>query len=179
MENKTTNRAKMSNKRCIKVRLQYLQRGYKASEATSLATCFALLVFTFNSGFPGWLTWFSLQIFCLNNTIHFSLANNSAGFKRRWFKMTVFAHSQTTNKLSLWMKLPTIPPGLADTIVKYRPLSEPIRLQDLEDSEYNSLGHCQTGHEVVSLLEMKEVTGCKLYNNNNNNNNNNYIAHFL
>ena len=31
-------------------------------------------------------------------------------------------------------KLPTIPPELADKIVKYRPLSEPIRLQDLEDS---------------------------------------------
>ena len=43
MENKTTNRAKMSNKRCIKARLQYLQRGYKASEATSRAACFALL----------------------------------------------------------------------------------------------------------------------------------------
>ena len=49
--------------------------------------------------------------------------------------MTVFAHSQTTNKLVLWMKLPaTILPGLAGKIVKYRPLSEPIRLQDLEDS---------------------------------------------
>ena len=43
LENKTTNRAKMSNKRCIKARLQYLQPGYKASEATSRATCFALL----------------------------------------------------------------------------------------------------------------------------------------
>ena len=31
-ENKTINRAKMSNKQCIKARLQYLQRGYKASE---------------------------------------------------------------------------------------------------------------------------------------------------
>ena len=30
------------------------------------------------------------------------------------------------------MKLPTIPPGLAGKIVKNRPLSEPIRLQDLE-----------------------------------------------
>ena len=41
-------------------------------------------------------------------------------------------HIQQTN---LWMKkLPTIPPELADKIVKYRPLSEPIRLQDLEDS---------------------------------------------
>ena len=36
--------------------------------------------------------------------------------------MTVFAHSQTTHKL------------VAGKIVKYRPLSEPIRLQDLEDS---------------------------------------------
>ena len=32
------------------------------------------------------------------------------------------------------MKLPTIPLRLAGKIVKYRPLSEPIRLQDLEDS---------------------------------------------
>ena len=32
------------------------------------------------------------------------------------------------------MKLPTIPPGLAGKIIKYRPLSEPIILQDLEDS---------------------------------------------
>lgn len=30
-------------------------------------------------------------------------------------------------------------------------------------SDYNSLGHYQTGHEVISLLEMKDVTGCKLY----------------
>ena len=32
------------------------------------------------------------------------------------------------------MKLPTIPPGLAAKNAKYRPLSEPVRLQDLEDS---------------------------------------------
>ena len=32
------------------------------------------------------------------------------------------------------MKLPTIPTGLASKIIKIRPLSEPIRLQDLEDS---------------------------------------------
>ena len=32
------------------------------------------------------------------------------------------------------MKLSTIPPGLASKIVKYRPLSEPIRLQGLDDS---------------------------------------------
>ena len=31
------------------------------------------------------------------------------------------------------MKLPTIPPGLAGKIVKYRPLSKPITSQDLED----------------------------------------------
>ena len=42
-----------------------------------------------------------------------------------------------TNKqqTNLWIKLPTIPPGLADKIVKYRPLSEPIRLQDFARSQ--------------------------------------------
>ena len=35
--------SKMSNRRCLKARLQYLQHSYKASEATSWATCFALL----------------------------------------------------------------------------------------------------------------------------------------
>ena len=41
-------------------------------------------------------------MFCLNNKIQFSLANakNSASFKRKkWLKITGFAHSQTTNKL--------------------------------------------------------------------------------
>ena len=33
------------------------------------------------------------------------------------------------------MKLPTIPPGLAGKIVKYRPLSEPIRLPDSARSQ--------------------------------------------
>ena len=32
------------------------------------------------------------------------------------------------------MKLLTIPPGLAGKILKYRPLLEPIKVQDLEDS---------------------------------------------
>ena len=35
MENKTTNRAKMSNKRCIKARLQYLQGSYNCLLYTS------------------------------------------------------------------------------------------------------------------------------------------------
>ena len=39
-------------------------------------------------------------------------------------------HKQQTN---LWMKLPTIPSGLAGKIVKYRPLLKAIRMQDLED----------------------------------------------
>ena len=46
MENKTAKRAKILNNRGIKARLWYLQelqRGHKASEATSLAACFALL----------------------------------------------------------------------------------------------------------------------------------------
>ena len=46
--------------------------------------------------------------------------------------MTVLLiHKQQTNLL---MKLPIIPPGLVGKIVKYRPLSEPIRPQDLGDS---------------------------------------------
>ena len=122
------NRAKMS--RCIK------------QDCSTYSTVIKLVkrhheppVLLYFSGFPGWLAWFSLQIFCLNNKIHFSLANanNSASFKRKmvWKWRFLLIHKQQTN---LWMKLPTIPPGLAGKIVKYRPLSEPIRLQDLEDS---------------------------------------------
>ena len=91
-------------------------------------------VFLYFSCFPDLLAWLSLQIFCLNNKIHFSLANsnNSASFERKmvWKWRFLLIHKQQTN---LWMELPTIPPGLARKIVKYRPLSEPIRLQDLED----------------------------------------------
>ena len=47
----------------------------------------------------------------------------------KWWFLVV--HKQQTK---LWMKLPTIPPGLAGKIVKNCPLSEPIRLQDFEDS---------------------------------------------
>ena len=79
--------------------------------------------------------------------------------------MTVFAHSQTAVVETLCF--------IATLFFFF------VKCLNKSLSEYNSLGHCQTGHEVVSLLEMKEVTGCKLYNNNNNNNNNNYIAHFL
>ena len=50
--------------------------------------------------------------------------------KEKWFWITGFAHSQ--QQTNLWMKLPTIPPGLAGKIVKDCPLSEPTRLQDLE-----------------------------------------------
>ena len=48
-----------------------------------------------------------------------------------WKRLFWLIHKQQTN---LWMKLPTIPPGLAGEIVKYRPFSEPINKQDLEDS---------------------------------------------
>ena len=54
------------------------------------------------------------------------------GLKEKWFENDCFcSFKQQTN---LWMKLPTIPPGLAGKIVKYRPLSQSIRSQDLEDS---------------------------------------------
>ena len=98
----------MSDKRCLKARLQFhsaviVKRHHKPS------------VLIYFSAFSGWPAWFFLQIFCLNNKIHFSSG----------LKMTV--------NENLWMKQPTIPPWLAGKIVKYRPLSEPIRLQDLED----------------------------------------------
>ena len=43
-------------------------------------------------------------------------------------------HKQQTN---LWIKLQPIPLGLAGKIVKNCPLSEPIKLQDLEDSAHS------------------------------------------
>ena len=66
--------------------------------------------------------------------LHFSLANanNSASFKRQMVLNHRFCSFTTTT--SLWMKLPTIPPGLAGMIVKICPLSEPIRSQDFENS---------------------------------------------
>ena len=59
-------------------------------------------------------------------------ANNSASFKRKGLKITVFVHPQTTNKL-VNEAATTIPPGLAGMIAKNGP-REPIRLQDLENS---------------------------------------------
>ena len=50
------------------------------------------------------------------------------------------------------MKLPTIPPGLAGKIVKYRPLSEPIRLQVLEDST-NSQAWKETKIFIDEIME--------------------------
>ena len=76
MENKPTNRTKIWNKRCSTYRL-----GYKAREATSRATSFGFMLWRFS-----WLTCLILSsIFCLNNKIHFSVANanNSASFKRK------------------------------------------------------------------------------------------------
>ena len=83
-------------------------------------------VLLYFSGFPGWLVWSPLQIFWLNNKTYFSLANanNSASFENKmevWKWRFLLIHKQQTN---FSMKLPMIPPGF----------SEPIRLQDLEDS---------------------------------------------
>ena len=94
MENTPTNRGKMSNKRCIKAKLQYLQREPP--------------VLFYLSGFPGSLAWFSFQMFCLNNKILFSLANanNSASFKRKNVEKSpvLLIHKQQTD---LWIKLPS------------------------------------------------------------------------
>ena len=62
-------------------------------------------VLLYFSGFPGLLAWFSLQIFCLNDKIHFSLANdnNCASFKRKifweWRFLLNINHNQAINKL--------------------------------------------------------------------------------
>ena len=67
----------------------------------------------------------------MNNKMHFSLAITlkiAQVLTEKMVKNHRFC-SFTNNK-----KLPTIPPGLAGKIAKNCPLSEPIRLQDLEDS---------------------------------------------
>ena len=53
--------------------------------------------------------------------------------KEKWLKNNGFCSFKNKEK-NLWMKLPTIPPGLVGKIVKNHPLLEPIRLQDLKDS---------------------------------------------
>ena len=52
----------------------------------------------------------------------------------KWFKNHSFGHSQITNKLVNEAANPSAQVTLAGKTVKYRPLSEPIRLQDLDDS---------------------------------------------
>ena len=61
-----------------------------------------------------------------------------------WKWPFLLVHKQPTN---VCMKLPTIPLGLAAKIVKNRPLSEPIRLQDLEDKFMN---------EFICLISLME-----------------------
>ena len=59
------------------------------------------------------------------------------------------------------MKLPTIPLGLAGKIVNYRPLSEPIRLQDLEDSArsqaWKKIKQVIGRHKGRALLHFKQI----------------------
>ena len=78
------------------------------------------------------------------------------GLKEKWFENDGFcSFKQQTN---LWMKLPTIPPGLADKIVKYRPLSEPIRSLDLGDSARSQAWkkkRRKTWEGIYSLLNRK------------------------
>ena len=73
MENKTTNRAKMSNCSTYSAVIKLVK-----SDITSRLFCFTLAVFL-----AGLLN--TLQIFCPNNKIHLSLAdaNNSTSFKRK------------------------------------------------------------------------------------------------
>ena len=53
------------------------------------------------------------------------------------------------------MKLPTIPPELAREIVKNRPLSEPIILQNLENSPPPSLPRWQAEKKKTLLILMQ------------------------
>ena len=50
------------------------------------------------------------------------------------------------------MKLPAIPTGLAGKIVKYHPLSEPIRLQDLEDSARSQVWKKKLHNKPLDIL---------------------------
>ena len=65
--------------------------------------------------------------------------------------MLIIAHVFTNNKQTCeW-----IPPGLAGKIVKDRPLSEPIRLQDLENSarsQAQKKNKCMY-HMIIKCLE--------------------------
>ena len=54
------------------------------------------------------------------------------------------------------MKLPTIPPGLARKNVTNRPLSEPTRLQDLENS-VRSLTKKKINVVIYSTSDVSEV----------------------
>ena len=58
--------------------------------------------------------------------------------KEKWFENDGFC-SVTNNKL-VNEAANDCSPGVEGKIVKYRPLSEPIRLQDLEDSPDRKLG---------------------------------------
>ena len=73
-------------------------------------------------------------LFCLNNKIHFSLANadNSASFKRKMVLNHRFCSFTTTNKLVNEAVNDSARVSGQDR--KNCPLSEPIRLQDFEDS---------------------------------------------
>ena len=110
---------------CKNGKQNYLEKSkkawVKASEATSRAACFAYF-----SGFPSWLAWFSLQIFCLNYKIHFSLANennnslspvanadNSASLEKKWFKFHGFCPF-TNNKQTCKWSCQRFPPSGQD-----------------------------------------------------------------
>ena len=92
MENNPTNRRKISNKRCIRARLQYLQRSCKANEAKSRAACFALLQR---------FSWLTCRCFVRITKFTFPQLTPIIAqvLKEKWLQITGFAHSQITNKL--------------------------------------------------------------------------------
>ena len=142
MEKKPTNRGKMSNKRCIRARLQYLQHCYKASEATSRAACCTLAVFL--ADLPDspfrcfvWITKFTFpQLMPIIAQV----------LKGKLLKITAFAHSQTTNKLvnkaannsarvsrQDGKKLPALPTNQIAGFGGFRPLAS---LEKINDNNY-------------------------------------------
>ena len=141
MEKKPTNRGKMSNKRCIRARLQYLQHSkcYKASEATSWGACFTLAVFLadlLDSPFRCfvWITKFTFpQLTPIIAQV----------LKGKLLKIIAFAHSQTTNKLvnkaannsarvsrQDGKKLPALPTNQIAGFGGFRPLASLEKIND-------------------------------------------------
>ena len=84
--------------------------------------------------------------------------------KEKWSKITGFAHSQTTNKLAIVIEAANDSARVSGQIVKNRPLSEPIRLQDLEDSARSQASKTKFMYRENNLDIPGSNQGCWLRN---------------